>query len=101
MALEQVGSHGDDILDPWYALEKRTTGGLNEGNHADRKEAGNKKEGHLEPGNRMNMIALAGQQAGRRPGWTAQNKIRHSRGGGNGRAPLLLLTKTQDPERCR
>lgn len=40
MALEQVGSHCDDILDPCHALEKRITGVLNEGNEADRKKAG-------------------------------------------------------------
>lgn len=82
MALEQVGSHCDDILDPCHALEKRITGVLNEGNEADRKKAGGGKEGHLEPGNRMNMIALVGQQAGHRPGRTGQDKIRQSRGGG-------------------
>lgn len=60
------------------------------------------------------MIAFAGQQAGQagedRPGRTGQDrtgqdKIGQDRTGQSrgekGRALLLLLTKTQDPERCR
>lgn len=53
------------------------------------------------------MIAFAGQQAGQvgQAGQdkTGQDKIGQDRTeqGGKGRALLLLLTKTRDPERCR
>lgn len=52
MALEQVGSHCDDIPDPWYALEKRISGGdALQKTQSGQKEGENKS--HFEPGNRI------------------------------------------------
>jgi hypothetical protein len=54
------------------ALQERITGGSGERNGKEKTE---EKKDHFEPGNRMNMIAFAGQQAGQ-AGWAGQGRTR-------------------------
>lgn len=91
MALQRVGSHRDDIPDPWYALEgKGELGGLEE-------ESGKtKKRDHFEPGNRMNMIAFAGQQAGQ-AGRAGQDRTGQDRTEQGGEGQGTVTVTDQDP----